>query len=253
MRCSSVTPLTEIEQFTSRPTLMMLMLAEAVCGLWQLDFLAPRQQDVELRLQHSAVVDVGDVDGPAVAADVVDHGLGGTGLRSCRLSAAPSARSEGATPESKACGMSSSELGSGSWAQTATAAARRPSPGGSCCVDDDQRDHQADDGQHCRRGQHPQPAGRLRLIRRRRFARPCRRILPTVLAVLAGRVGVVAVGRVRGQLLSRGRRGGGLIGGAVWGLARIRRIGVSRVAVTQRLRRVRPVAEARLLITSAMW
>src|SRR6185369_4177551 len=44
----------------------------SVCRLRQLDFLAPREQHVELRLQQSAVVDVGDVDRPALTADVVD-------------------------------------------------------------------------------------------------------------------------------------------------------------------------------------
>ena len=44
--------------------------------LGQLDRLAPRQHHVELGLQHTAGVDVGDVDGPTVARDVVHHGFG---------------------------------------------------------------------------------------------------------------------------------------------------------------------------------
>ena len=46
--------------------------------LGQLDFLAPRQHHVELGLQHATGVDVGDVDGPTVAGDVVHHGFGRT-------------------------------------------------------------------------------------------------------------------------------------------------------------------------------
>ena len=43
--------------------------------LGQADFLGPWQPDVELGLHHSVVVHVGDADGAAVTADVVDHGL----------------------------------------------------------------------------------------------------------------------------------------------------------------------------------
>ena len=67
------TPLTVTEQVTCLPTLMIVTLAESSAGLGKSDFLAPRQHDVELRLQHAAGVDVGDVDRPAGSGDLVDH------------------------------------------------------------------------------------------------------------------------------------------------------------------------------------
>ena len=59
---------------------MMLTLAESSAGWASSTFLLHGQHHVELGLQHPAGVDVGDVDGPAVACDVVDHGFGRTWL-----------------------------------------------------------------------------------------------------------------------------------------------------------------------------
>ena len=47
----------------------------------QLHFLAPRQHDVELRLQHAARVDIGDVDRPTGSGDLIDHRVGRSGGR----------------------------------------------------------------------------------------------------------------------------------------------------------------------------
>src|SRR5207237_8935109 len=76
-------------------------------------------------------------------------------------------------------------------------------------VHDHQRDDQPDDRQDGGGRDDPQPARRLRAFRLGWLR------WPASSAVLIGRVRVVAIGGVGGQLLGRRRRGRCLIGGAV--------------------------------------
>src|SRR6185312_4034581 len=163
--------------------------------LGQLDFLAPRQHHVELGLQHATVVDVGDVDGPTVAGDVVHHGFGRTRHRGAGR-AAGGRRARQCRQREDGDGRAWRRRWRG-WGGGRLGQRRQRRDDGVLLrtVDDHQRDDEADDGEHSDCGDNPEPARRLRAVWRRRLRGLTRRILR---AVLAGRKRVIAIRRVGG-------------------------------------------------------
>ena len=133
--CWVSVPSMVIEQVSSAADVDDADARRAVGRTGELNFLRPRQHDVELGLQHAAAVEVQDADGAALARDRVDDGVGVARGRSESAAASCLAWSAAASWSRVARGGGRRRASSTVWSRSArwaSAVARRRCPAASC-------------------------------------------------------------------------------------------------------------------------